>query len=412
MSKHLKRPPIHRLLLLLLLLAALTGQLPVLADDPSPAPPGIADRALEPLGAGDQDAWEWQVIRLVNQERADQSLPPLKFNANLRSAARAHSQDLGVDNYFAHDSYNYTGGSWAYVQSWNDRIQSYYGGDGVAENIAAGYDSPESVMAAWMGSEGHRENILSLRREIGVGYYYDASDAANIYCPAGCSSQYNNGPYYNYWVQDFGSRSDVYPVIIDSEAYSTTSRTVQLYVYGPAGALQMRFSNDNLNWSTWETYKANKTWSLASGSSGVRTVYAQVQDSTQTYSASDDIQYITEDPVLSVSPTTVTFFSQHGSGDCQPTNAIVQVTNNGDGDMDWSSSESSAWFQAADGADTVTLTCVASVVDDYPVSERSGPLTITAPDAVDSPQNITVGLLVVDQLYTVHLPSVSRGYSD
>jgi uncharacterized protein YkwD len=39
------------------------------------------------------------------------------------------------------------------------------------ENVAAGYGSAASVVTGWMGSTGHRENILNgAFTQIGVGY--------------------------------------------------------------------------------------------------------------------------------------------------------------------------------------------------------------------------------------------------
>jgi uncharacterized protein YkwD len=59
----------------------------------------------------------------------------------------------------------------------------------IGENIAAGYPTPESVVAGWMASPGHRENILSAQfTEIGVGM-------AN-----------GGGSYGMYWTEEFGTR--------------------------------------------------------------------------------------------------------------------------------------------------------------------------------------------------------------
>ena len=75
-----------------------------------------------------------------------------------------------------------------------------------------GQSDPAEVMDAWMSSSGHRANILDTNNwELGVGYY-------------------QGGPYGRYWVQDFGRRSGVYPLVIDGEAASTTSRRVSLYI--------------------------------------------------------------------------------------------------------------------------------------------------------------------------------------
>ena len=384
------------------------------ADDPVLAPPGLAVEPTLPhfssLGAADQQAWEWEVVRLVNTERArpeNGNLPPLKFTAGLRSAARAHSQDMGTDDYFDHNSYNYNGGSWTFSQSWSGRILAYYTGGALGENIAAGYSSPAQVMSSWMASAGHRYNILSSNfTEIGVGYYYDAGDSSNVYVPSlNPADQHGNGPYYHYWVQDFGQRSDVYPVVINSEVYSTTSRTVQLYVYGP-GCGQMRFSNDNIHWSSWETFCTDKTWLLAEGVSGIRTVYVQVKDGSQTYSASDDIYYVSTDPVLSVSPTKVTFVTEQGTGTCHPTEHTIRVSNAGGGTLDWDASESSDWFAIAKGAQTVTITCVPTVVENYGTGEQSDSLAITDPTAQNNPQNVPVTLVVAPEIYTISFPLV------
>src|SRR5690606_25172517 len=43
------------------------------------------------------------------------------------------------------------------------------------------------------------------------------------------------------------------------------------------GVASMRFSNDNLTWSAWQSFAANKTWTLPAGN-GNRKVYAQLRD--------------------------------------------------------------------------------------------------------------------------------------
>jgi uncharacterized protein YkwD len=65
-----------------------------------------------------------------------------------------------------------------------------YRGSGWGENIAAGYDSAQKVVAAWMKSDGHRKNILNCRfTSIGIGY-----DGGQVRPDWGPGS----------WVQDFG----------------------------------------------------------------------------------------------------------------------------------------------------------------------------------------------------------------
>ena len=59
---------------------------------------------------------------------------------------------------------------------------------------------------------------------------------------------------------------------------SSTAATLAPSATDNVGVYQMRFSNDNVTWSSWETYSvATKNWTLASGD-GAKTVYAQYKD--------------------------------------------------------------------------------------------------------------------------------------
>jgi hypothetical protein len=173
------------------------------------------------------------------------------------------------------------------------------------ENIAAGHSTPNAVMftavTGWMNSEGHRNNILATTiRDIGVGYVFNDNDQGNVSrdIDGDCDGElFNQGPYDHYWTQNFAQRDSgngAYPVIINREASSTTSQTVQLYVYGAGFATQMRFSNDGINYSAWEPYSSQKTWNL-SASGGDKTVWAQLDtndpDTNPNHTASDTIYY-------------------------------------------------------------------------------------------------------------------------
>ena len=107
-------------------------------------------------------AYEQEVFDLVNQIREENGLEPFVYNETLAETARAHSQDMIDRNFFDH--YNPDG------KSPFDRMEA----NGIrysmaAENIAAGYPSPEAVVEGWMNSDGHRANILGGCEELGVG---------------------------------------------------------------------------------------------------------------------------------------------------------------------------------------------------------------------------------------------------
>lgn len=126
-------------------------------------------------------AVEWQVVTLTNVERRKAGCPAVRADSRLALAARRHSTDMGVKDYFGHTS---KGGS-----SFGDRAaRAGYRGFAAAENFAAGQSSADAVVQSWMNSEGHRNNILNCGlRHIGVGEYSGV------------------GRFGHYWTQMFGS---------------------------------------------------------------------------------------------------------------------------------------------------------------------------------------------------------------
>lgn len=213
-------------------------------------------------------AYEQQVVEAVNRERKAQGLPPLKLVSELTNAARYHAKDMADDDYFEHDTYDRSGGNLVLACTTFTRLSYFYPWTSAAENIAASYATPQDAMAGWMSSPGHRTNILSTSNwEIGVGYW------------AG-------GSWGKYWVQDFGRRSNVYPLVINDEAAATRNRSVTLYVYG--SWTEMRLKNDQEAFGAWVPFSNTVPWTLANVS-GERTVTVEVRSGATTRSSSDTI---------------------------------------------------------------------------------------------------------------------------
>lgn len=106
---------------------------------------------------------EDEVITLVNRERVNNGLQPLKYNWEAARVARIKSQDMINNNYFGHISPIY-GSPFKMLESYGLRFSA------AAENIAYGQRTAQEVMNSWMNSPGHRANILSRSfTEIGVG---------------------------------------------------------------------------------------------------------------------------------------------------------------------------------------------------------------------------------------------------
>ena len=104
-----------------------------------------------------------EVIRLVNVERKKAGCGSLTGESRLHAAAQKHSELQAEKNTMSHQLPG--------EPSMGDRVtaQGYRWG-GVAENVAAGYTTPASVMDGWMNSPGHKANILNCGyKHIGVG---------------------------------------------------------------------------------------------------------------------------------------------------------------------------------------------------------------------------------------------------
>lgn len=117
----------------------------------------------------DVNSIEKEVVRLVNIEREKNGLKALEIDAELSKVARTKSKDMADKGYFSHTSPTY-GSPFDMMKKFG--IKYSYAG----ENIAKGQPTAESVVKAWMNSEGHRANILSKNfTKIGVGYYKDSN---------------------------------------------------------------------------------------------------------------------------------------------------------------------------------------------------------------------------------------------
>lgn len=99
----------------------------------------------------------------MNAQRAANGRAAINEDRRLTAAAQAHAADMATNGYFSHTGRN---GS-----TMGQRITAQgYGNCFMAENIANGQRSEAEVLPAWMGSVGHRANILDQRaRSYGLG---------------------------------------------------------------------------------------------------------------------------------------------------------------------------------------------------------------------------------------------------
>jgi hypothetical protein len=102
-------------------------------------------------------------------------------------------------------------------------------------------------------------------------------------------------------------------VSINSSASYTTSTAATLTLAANdagSGVAQMRFSNDALTWSIWETYATSKNWTLTSGE-GAKTVFAQYKDNHDNVSTSYNAGILLDTLPPQVTVTNPTISASH-----------------------------------------------------------------------------------------------------
>ena len=130
------------------------------------------------------------VLSAVNAARAKAGCQPLRMNAKLTAAAKAHAKAMAEQNFFGH-----AGKDGSRMSSRSKRQGYSY--RTAAENIAAGYRSAGQVVSGWLKSAGHRRNMLDCRmRETGIAVVYQADDRP---------IRGNSAPLRYYWVQVFAA---------------------------------------------------------------------------------------------------------------------------------------------------------------------------------------------------------------
>ena len=140
--------------------------------------------ARETSGLRDRGSVREEMLARVNAARRKAGLKPLRFNSELDKAAQRHAEDMLARGYFDHESPSGT------TVRERSRAAGYNWG-AIGENIAFGQTSVGEVIETWMGSPGHRKNILGPNfSELGIGLALGKG---------------RDGKYQVLWVQNFGA---------------------------------------------------------------------------------------------------------------------------------------------------------------------------------------------------------------
>lgn len=92
---------------------------------------------------------EIEILELINQYRLDKGLTSLENNEVVKGKAFGHTDYMIKNDNVSHD----------YFFSRKNYLEENIGAYKVSENVAYAYTSAESVVKAWIKSDGHRMNI-------------------------------------------------------------------------------------------------------------------------------------------------------------------------------------------------------------------------------------------------------------
>lgn len=127
----------------------------------SPAAPALEAPAPAPATesvpvASSAEEFAAALVTLTNEQRTAVGLATLAVSACATEQAVQRAGVLVAEDRFEHDPLA--------------PVQAACGGRAVGENLALGYRTPAEMTAGWMGSTGHRENILRASyTSIGIG---------------------------------------------------------------------------------------------------------------------------------------------------------------------------------------------------------------------------------------------------
>lgn len=94
-----------------------------------------------------------KLLNLTNLKRAEAGLPALSLDSQLSAAAQAKANDMFAKAYWAHNAPDGTT-PWFFISGAG--YQYLYAG----ENLAKDFSNSEGVVAAWMASPSHKDNLL------------------------------------------------------------------------------------------------------------------------------------------------------------------------------------------------------------------------------------------------------------
>ncbi len=109
--------------------------------------------------------FEVELLDLVNQDRVSKGLNALTVINEISYVASTHDDYMIMNGVASHDNFEQRSIS----------LKSGVGAISVSENVAAGFNSPASALAAWNASPTHKANLEGAHTHYGLAVKADAN---------------------------------------------------------------------------------------------------------------------------------------------------------------------------------------------------------------------------------------------
>ena len=339
----------------------------------------------------------YSVLRLVNEERQKQGLNALVMNKSLLETAMMRAGEIAVC--FSHTRPD--GSSCAEANSLL-----------MAENIAGGQGSPESVMNAWMNSQGHKRNILLAdAKTIGIGCFEidgvlywvqcfgNGDDSVDCAKPLNCkinqtislaTEEFSNATTGTgiVWSSDNSSYSyNFYVDIASTSIYSTKSTTAKLYLKNAGYEYySVPINNTGVTWTSSSSKIA--TVSSSGKITGTGKGTASISAKLKYFSASEKVTVSKYTQKISCSSSITKTYGNSSF-------ALNAKITQGNGKLSYTSSNSKVATVSSSGRVTIkgvgkcTITVKASETSAYNYASKK--ITITVKPKATSISSVSAG---------------------
>ena len=110
-------------------------------------------------------SFEVKLLDLVNEDRVSKGLNALTIISEVSYVASTHDDYMILNGVASHDNFEQRAAS----------LKSAINAISVSENVAVGYSTPESTLAAWNASPSHKANLEGSHTHYGLAVKADAN---------------------------------------------------------------------------------------------------------------------------------------------------------------------------------------------------------------------------------------------